>query len=288
VAVGDVNGDGVVDVIAAPGKGGKLADGTLNVRVFNGTDGAPLPGVLGTGFRPFGDAFNKGIHVASADVNGDGFSDIIVAPGTGMSPIVKVISGADGTTVLREITTGFPNSKPYKKGVRVTAGDVNGDTVPDIIAHAGMGASSLIRVFDGTTGNQLPGAVGSFNPFVGQANVKGGLFIAAGDVNGDGRADIIAASGKTSTLLRVFSGLDGSQLGETTADAAGYKGGIRVAAADLDGDGLLDVIIGTGKAKGLDPHLRVLKGNNLTQEIDAFFADPTDVFTGGVFVAGGR
>src|SRR5205823_5945024 len=76
----------------------------------------------------------------------------------------------------------------FKGGVRVASGDVNLDGVPDIVVAPGPGAALPVRVFNGITGDQLPGAIGSFFPF--GPGFKGGLQVAAGDVNGDGFKDV--------------------------------------------------------------------------------------------------
>jgi hypothetical protein len=83
VAVADVNGDGMPDVITG------TADGMGLVRVFNGTDGAEL-----AAFMPFG-ALPGGVHVAVGNANGDGFADIFVAPT--VFPLYAVFSGRDRT-----------------------------------------------------------------------------------------------------------------------------------------------------------------------------------------------
>src|SRR5262245_62150720 len=74
VAVADVTGDGVKDIITGPGKGGGP-----DIRVF---DGAALPNVVRplSEFLAYDPAFTGGVNVAGGDINGDGFADIITAP----------------------------------------------------------------------------------------------------------------------------------------------------------------------------------------------------------------
>src|SRR5262249_35858589 len=70
VAVGDINGDGQDDIITGAGAGGGS-----QVRVFDGKNGSPLSGTLGS-FNAFDTGFTSGVYVAAADVNGDGHADI--------------------------------------------------------------------------------------------------------------------------------------------------------------------------------------------------------------------
>src|SRR5207253_2263645 len=76
VAVGDVTGDGVPDILTGPGAGG----GPL-VQVFDGKTGG-----LVVAFNAYDPAFLNGVFVAAADVNGDGYADIITAPDKGGGP----------------------------------------------------------------------------------------------------------------------------------------------------------------------------------------------------------
>src|SRR5205085_2640431 len=117
----------------------------------------------------------------------------------------------------------------FRGGVRVAAGDVNGDGVNDIIAGAGEGGSAHVKVFDGKTGQLIR----SFFAFPG---FGGGVFVAAGDVNGDGMADVIVGAGPA------------------------FGGGVFVAAGDVNGDKLADIIVGPGR--GGPHHVRVFSGLN--------------------------
>ena len=88
-------------------------------------------------------------------------------------------------------------------GVSVTLGDVNGDGTMDIIAGAGPGGGPQVRVLSGTDLSELASFY-AFDPFF-----SGGVRVASGDVNGDGRADIIVGAGAgAGPHVRVFSGLD--------------------------------------------------------------------------------
>src|SRR5262249_25947001 len=152
-------------------------------------------------------------------------------------PEVRVTDAATGAERFRFMA--FPRS--YHGGVRVALGDVNGDGTPEIIAGSGFGLGSLVRVFDGNTGAQLAGPLGRFKPFKG---CQGGVYVAAGDVTGDGHADVMVAEGEGGRpRVRVFSGADGSLLDDIRAYPRGYRGGVHVAAGDVNGDGHADIIV---------------------------------------------
>jgi PKD repeat protein len=191
VAVGDVNGDGTPDVIAGAGPGGGPS-----VMAFSGKTGKQLHS-----FLAFEASFKGGVYVAAGDVNGDGSADIIAGAGPGGGPHVKVFSGKN-TKVLQAFDAF---SSDFTGGVRVAAGDVNGDGRADVVAGAGAGGGPHVKVFNGVQGNLLHSFF-AFDPAF-----QGGVSVAAGDVNGDGRADVVAGAGPGGgPHVKAFSGVDGS------------------------------------------------------------------------------
>ncbi len=267
VAQGDTNGDGVADVITGAGPG----DAPL-VSVFNGADGA-----LQRSFLAYPASLTTGVEVASGDVNGDGYADIITAPGLGGPPLVRVFDGSTGA-LIRE-WMAMPST--WTGGLHVGAGDVNGDGFAEVITGAGPGGDPLVQVFDGATG----ALVRQFLPYVPQ--FAGGVYVAAGDVTGDGFADIVTGAGAGGgPHVRVFDGVTGDQiagpLGSFYAYTPAFSGGVRVAAGDVNADGVADVITGAGPGGG--PHVRVFDGAS-GDEMFGFFAFDGP-FEAGTFVAG--
>jgi hypothetical protein len=233
-------------------------------------------------------AFVGGVYVASADIDGDGYWEIITGADAGGGPHVKVFNVRPGGFVVERMSF-FAFETRFAGGARVAAGDISGDGTPDIIVGAGPGAGPHVRVFDGTTGVQLDGFHGSF--FAYHPNFTGGVFVAAGDVDGRGRADIITGAGMGGAPhVRVFNGdMIGGQLGGALGSFYAFdqdqSHGVRVAVSDINGDGKADIIATPGE--GGSPELRVFDAASEGEpEIirSLLVEDPN--FTGGIFVAG--
>ena len=262
VAVGDVNGDGIADIVTAAGIGGGP-----QVEVF---DGRTLQ--LIRSFFAYDPEFRGGVYVAVGDVNKDGYGDIITGVGVGGGPHVQAFSGKDNA-LLRSY---FAYDESFRGGVTVAAGDLNGDGFAEIVTGVGPGGGPHVRTFDGRTGT--PG----FSFFAFAPNFSGGVNLAVGDVNGDGFGDLIVGAGTGGMpQVTVFSGRNLAVLRDSLVYDASFEGGVRVAAADVNGDGKADVVVGPGAGAAFSP--RTLSGLNLgeIQRNDPFLG-----FTGGVFVGG--
>src|SRR5262245_45251572 len=178
-----------------------------------------------------------------------GAGTIVVGLGGGSAPLVQVF---DATTDAR-LESFLSFDVNFTGGVRVATADVNGDGVPDLIAGAGPGGAPHVEVFDGATASLIQSFF-AFNP-----QFTGGVFVAAGDVNGDGLADIIVgADAGGLPNVKVFDGKTGAVLQSFLAYDVAFTGGVRVAAGDVNGDGIADVITGAGP--GSAPHVKVFDG----------------------------
>ena len=228
------------------------ATGKLAPFTFDGTSGAQINRNIVTlhlvdGGRGDSDGVANGVIVDPGGAGVNAAPIIAVGPDAGSQPQVNVY---DATTHKLKFSF-LAYAKSFTGGVRVAVGDVNGDGYDDIITGAGVGGGSKVRVFDGKTGNAFSGTLGSFNAFT--AGFTNGVYVAAGDVNGDGKADIIVGSdqGSSSPKVRVFDGSSGSLMFELMGGDYGFTGGVRVAAGDVNGDGRADIIAASGPGGAL-------------------------------------
>jgi hypothetical protein len=280
VATGDINGDGVDDIICAAGPGSFPV-----VRIFDGATGQQMAGPLGV-FLAFPIGFAGGLNVAAGDVNGDGFGDVIVGADAGSVAAVVAFSGADGSQLLGY--TAFPN---FLGGVRVAAGDVTGSGVADIITAPGAGGLPIVEIWSDQNGS--PAMVNAYFAF--PPSFLGGLTVAAGDINGDGVADVVVGtgtggaslvvgySGASTQLLTAFLAFPpGSIPSLTLGDLGPYPSSVSVAVTALGGGTQDNIIVGAGPGeRSVVSIFQPLSGI----AVDTFFAfDP--IFRGGVFVGG--
>jgi hypothetical protein len=294
---GDVNGDGIADlIIGAPGWSSSISSGYLEGRsyvVFGKVNHSTIDlAAVATGTGGFAitgqDTDKSGFSVSSAgDVNGDGLADLIIgAPsnnsGDGRSYVVfgktngsainlSNVAGGTGGFVINGLITGDLNNSGYFVS---SAGDVNGDGLADLIVgepYSGTDLAGTSYVVFGKTSTQTVN-VASIAAGTGGFAIKGEIQAAgassgwsvssAGDINGDGLADLIVgspftsnggtdsgtayvvygkSSGTTVNLANVISGNGGFAV---NGPKNGYNAWSVSAAGDVNGDGFADLMVG--------------------------------------------
>jgi uncharacterized repeat protein (TIGR01451 family) len=274
VAVGDVTGDGIAEIVTGAGPGGGP-----HVRVWSVTGGQLTELV---GFFAYDPAFPGGVSVAVGDLTGQGVGQIITGAGPGGGPHVRVWRFADGG--VTSIASFFAYDPAFPGGVAVAAGDMTGDGVDELVTAAGRNGGSDVRVW--SLGGGTPSMLTELQAF--DPSFTGAVAVAAGDLTGDGKGEIITAAGlgdPSNVRIWSFVGHKVAEISGYFAYAPAFPGGVSVAVGDVIGSGVPDILTGAGPGGG--PHViawQVANGN--VSERAGFFAyDPA--FAGGVSVAAG-
>ena len=137
-AVGDINGDGQLDLVVAAGMGGGP-----RIAVYDGMSflsGSPVK--LTADFFAFEAGLRNGTYVTVTDLDNDGYGDVVVGAGAGGAPRVVAFSGQSlAASQQRTIVDVYVSNADNRSGVRLAAADVDDDGVPDLITGSGPGGS---------------------------------------------------------------------------------------------------------------------------------------------------
>lgn len=234
--------------VLVSGAGGRVA-----VYARNGSGALAYTGLT---FTPFGN-FTGQVRAAVGDFNGDGVADYAFTTTAGIGARVLVVNGATNAVLVHAVTVlgGFT------RGGYIAAGDIDGDGRDELVVSTDAGRSSLAEVYT-VSGAALVKRF-AFSPF-GALYTYGGR-VAVGDLNRDGRAELIYAGGTgAAPRVAIYNGaaLAASRVAGLTpsflAFAQGLRSGVNVSTGDVDGDGYDDLIVSQGA--GGTPLVRIWSG----------------------------
>ena len=178
VAVGDVNKDGVDEIITAP-----MAGGGPHIRVFD------MNGKMISEFFVYEHDFYGGVNVALGDVNKDGAEEIVVAPMSNHSPEIKVY-----TYNNRRKSSFFAYGADMISGVKISVADVNNDSWPEIVTVPSKNHAPDVKMF--SIRGRLKGEFTAYSK-----SLTSGVNILARDISGDKMPEILTLPAKGSAAL---------------------------------------------------------------------------------------
>jgi hypothetical protein len=246
VAAGDLNGDGVLDLVTANRASNNVSvllgqtDGKYALHVDYAAGTAPSMLVL-------------------ADVNGDGLLDVLTV--NTLSDDVSVLLGAGDGTLGAAIQAGLITGS---RAAALAVADFNSDSIPDVAtADSGTGmVSVLLGVGDGTFGFPALQAVG-----------LGPRWVLAADLNNDGAIDLATANRDSHTVSVLYGLGDGAFAAPLHLDVGTTPR--MVAAAYLDGDAQLDLVASNPGSRDLSVILRDGTGAFLPEQRVGISGQPT-------------
>lgn len=232
VATGDIDQDGIPDIITAPGRVHEPI-----IRVFDGLDGTLLQE-----FTAYEGPFPFGVYVDVGDVTGDLCDDIVTVPGRGVTE-VRVFRNddfGDGFTWI-DTFNAFPTS--FIGGGTVSIADMNGDGPEDIIIGSGSGMAATVKVFDAAT---LDGTLVS-HVIVREPEHRGGVNVASGNLVAESKEPADKESAPSAVVVTTSN--DEPDSAEAENAAAVQSSELAGAAFTNDGSdeaALPDFIVGPG------------------------------------------
>jgi uncharacterized protein (TIGR03437 family) len=205
VAIADLNGDGLPDLVVA-----NKADSTVTVLLGNATGGFSVPGktfsVLPQGVpQPPGPPAAYPVSVAVADFNQDSKPDLAIANEGADSVTILLGDGQGNFAPVRDSSPIMVGSAPSF----VTAGNFNGDTIPDL-AVALEGGNAVAVLLGNGAGGFVPAAYNPFTAAMGSPFTTLGtapVSLAVADFNGDGTMDLAVANEDSNTFTVLLNNI---------------------------------------------------------------------------------
>ncbi|MCW1930516.1 MAG: L,D-transpeptidase family protein, partial [Candidatus Kerfeldbacteria bacterium] len=224
IAVGDLNRDGIEEIVTGAGQGGGP-----QVRVFDMSGDSQFT----NGFFAFDEGFRGGVNVAVGNIDGVKGAEIIAGAGSGGGPHVRVFRKNGAYTGVDFI----PFSSSDHGGVSVAAGNVDDDPADEIIMGMHSYGQPWVKVY-----NADETIIGNFLAY--SDGFYGGVTVATGDINRDGRDEVITGVHRAGgPQIRMFTAEGETFSNGFFAYETDFRGGVAVAAANIDTDAKTEIIV---------------------------------------------
>ncbi|OWK43577.1 hypothetical protein [Fimbriiglobus ruber] len=195
------------------------AAGTAPIVTVYNSDGS-----VHLSFLAFESTFTGGVTVAVADVTGDGVPDVVVVPGAGGGPLMKVFNAETGAPELSRFV--FEDS--FRNGLTVAAGDVTGAGYAQILIGAGYGGAPRVQLYDAVTNTTMRDYF-AFDP-----NSRGGVSVAIASLVPNGPEEIITGGVNGATpQVTVTDGANNVTLGTYTVSGSTNSTSVSPSLRDL-------------------------------------------------------
>ncbi|MEK7665656.1 MAG: S8 family serine peptidase [Patescibacteria group bacterium] len=238
LAMGDVTGDGVEEIVTAAGPGGGP-----QIRIFD------IEGRVYSQFFAFNKSGRIGISVATADLDADGIEEIIVTQDKGGNGQVRLF---DAQGIL--LGAFYPLQRTAQS-IMVTSGNMDNDEADELLFWSPTADDGRVLVYDGT------------GSYVRELRILG-TSVDVGDIDGDGTNEIISGTATgTSPVVYVYANT-GTLLRSFSPFGAGFNGGVLVSVGDIDESGQSEIYVTPAINGG--PQVQMWSGSGLL--LGSFFA----------------
>jgi len=255
VAMGDVDGNGTYEVLAASGPG-RVGEIRVFEQVVAGSS-VSLRELIAYRTIPFGAGYRAGVDVAAGDIDGNDRADIVAAASRGRGVVRAFLSTAAADPVAdAPVLTIEAFDRRFNGGASVAVADLGtfsggqltnaaaADGKVEILVGSGAGMRAIVKAYD-ISRPEAPRVADSIEPFT--AALKGGVSVAAGRYDADVIDDVIVRAGRGGGgATEIYSGTVAAAANAKLATFAAFSGLPRpnapvfTAGVDRNGDGRFD------------------------------------------------
>ncbi|MFA6534251.1 MAG: S8 family serine peptidase [Patescibacteria group bacterium] len=227
-------------------------------------------GVVKNKFLAYETDWRGGVNLALGDFNQDGKKEIVTAPGAGHEPAVRIFSQT-GTP----LTEFLAYDATYRGGVKVAVKDIDADGQAEIVTAPQTAGKEAVKIFT------QKGEV-KYQIKINSKNFVGGVNLALGDLDLDGKAEIVLSSAKGGAGAVQIWTYQGKLMRQFSVADKKFTGGLSLAVGDIDGDSRPEII--TAPESGAEPRVKIF---NQEGKLKKDFLVGEKAYLGGLTLATG-